>query len=134
MPRASSKRILIVDDDPALRMLLRKRLTSRSFQVLEAEDGPSGFALAEKKKPDLILLDILMPGEDGTLTYNALKENSKTRAIPVVFLTAVAQGYTRVREDGKGGRYFMLGKPFSPEKLLRIIRQALAEAAPPTRG
>ena len=125
--RPSSKRncILIVDDEPAMRLILNKRLTKHSFRVIEASDGPSCLAMARKMRPDLILLDILLPGEDGTLTYDALKENPKTKAIPVVFLSGLAKDFIHTREDGMGGRYFILGKPFSPRQLLRIIRKAM---------
>ena len=123
----SSQCILIVDDDPSLRMVLRKRLTDQSFRVFEAEDGPSGVALAKKKKPDLILLDIMMPGEDGIQSYHALKADPDTKGIPVVFISAIAEGLTHAQQDGTGSRYFVLGKPYSLDGLLGVVQQALGE-------
>ena len=122
-----SKCILIVDDDPSVRMVLRKRLEDRSFRVFEAEEGSSGLALAKRKRPDLILLDIVMPGEDGTQTYRALKEDPDTKAIPIVFLSALAQGMTQAQKDGMGGQYVVLGKSYSLDELLRTVQQALGE-------
>ncbi len=125
----NSKRILIVDDDPSVRMVLRKRLEDRSFRIFEAQEGSSGLALAKKNRPDLILLDIVMPGEDGIQTYRALKADPDTQAIPIVFLSALAEGMNQVQQDGMGGPYVVLGKPYSPDELLRKVQQALGETA-----
>ena len=122
-----SKCILIVDDDPSVRMVLRKRLEDRSFRIFEAQEGSSGLALAKRKQPDLILLDIVMPGEDGIQTYHALRADPDTKAIPILFLSALAQGMTQVQKDGMGGPYVVLGKPYSLDELLRVVQQALGE-------
>ena len=93
---------------------------------VEAADGPAALSAAKERKPDLILLDIMMPGQKGTRVYQTLREDPDTRAIPVVFLTGLAQGQLPyAQQDESEGRYFVLGKPYSPDELLRTIRQAL---------
>ena len=119
------KRILIIDDEPDVRGLLKVRLTANRFQVLEAGDGPSGISIAKQNKPDLILLDILMPGMGGIETYRALKSDPVTQDTPIIFLTALAQSMAPTESRLKG--YAMLGKPYQPEELLQEIRKNLGE-------
>lgn len=122
------KKILIVDDEPDVRTVLSTRLTSNGFEVLEAPDGPAGIALALKEKPDLILLDILMPGQDGVETYHSLKRESATKEIPIIFLTALSQNISLTRHSlDLGSSYAILGKPYQPTELIREIHLALGE-------
>lgn len=118
------KTILIIDDEVGLRNLLKFRLVSFGFDVLVAEDGYVGIEMAKTKKPDLIILDIMMPYFNGVEVCKKLKADYKTREIPIVFLSVLAQ-----KEDiemGKqAGAEFFLTKPYDPEKLNLVIRMAL---------
>ncbi|MDD5018985.1 MAG: response regulator [Candidatus Omnitrophica bacterium] len=118
------KTILIIDDEVGLRNLLKFRLVSFGFDVLVAEDGYTGIDLAKSMKPNLIILDIMMPYFNGIEVCRKLKSDYATKDIPVVFLSVLAQ-----KEDiemGKqAGAEFFLTKPYDPEKLNFVIRMAL---------
>jgi DNA-binding response OmpR family regulator len=117
------KSILIIDDEVGLRNLLKFRLVSFGFDVLVAEDGYAGIELAKNRMPDLIILDIMMPYFNGIEVCKKLKSDYKTKDIPVVFLTVLAQ-----KEDIEMGREagaeFFLTKPYDPEKLNAVLRMA----------
>ncbi len=118
------KTILIIDDEVGLRNLLKFRLASFGFDVLMAEDGYAGLEMAKARKPNLIILDIMMPYFNGIEVCKKLKSDYETRDIPVVFLSVLAQ-----KEDIELGREagaeFFLTKPYDPEKLNLIIQMAL---------
>ncbi len=120
------KKILVVDDNSETRKVLKARLNEYGFEVLEAADGSLGFGVAKREKPDLVLLDIMMPGQNGIETYNALKKDLATKAIPVVFLTGLAQDSVPLQSSSNPQeRYWVVGKPYQPEELLKTIKQAL---------
>lgn len=126
METRKQKKILIIDDEPDVRTLLRTRLCANNFEVFEAGDGPSGIALAREKKPDLILLDILMPGQDGVETYHSLNRDPKTKEIPVIFLTALAERVSLTKHGLELGKsYAILGKPYRADELIQEIQGAL---------
>ena len=113
--------ILIVDDHPVNRSLIKKTLTKEGYIVLSAENGPDGRQLAAEKHPDLILLDIEMPGEDGFEVIEKLKHNPATATIPVLFLT----GLFKVDVKLKGfelGAVDYITKPFHPHEVLARVR------------
>jgi signal transduction histidine kinase/CheY-like chemotaxis protein len=83
-------RVLSIDDDEVARYLVRQYLPAPAFEILEAADGPAGIARAEAEQPDVILLDLMMPGMDGRQVRRALLEDERTRGIPVVILTSHA--------------------------------------------
>lgn len=118
------KSVLIIDDEVGLRNLLKFRLVSFGYDVLVAEDGYSGLELAKDRKPDLIILDIMMPYLNGIEVCKKLKSDYKTKDIPVIFLTVLAQ-----KEDIEMGRQagaeFFLTKPYDPGKLNDVLTQAL---------
>lgn len=120
---SQKKVILIIDDEVGLRDLLKFRLVSFGFDVLVAEDGYAGIELAKIRKPDLIILDIMMPYFNGIEVCKKLKADYSIKDIPVVFLSVLAQ-----KEDiamGKeAGAEFFLTKPYDPEKLNLILKMA----------
>lgn len=118
------KNVLIIDDEVGIRNLLKFRLVSFGFDVLIAEDGYTGIELAKSKKPDLIILDIMMPYLNGIEVCKKLKSDYETRDIPVVFLSVLAQKEDIEMGKEAGGDFF-LTKPYDPEKLNHIIHMAL---------
>lgn len=122
------KKILVIDDEPQVRALLNIRLTANGFKVLEAGDGLSGIALAREERPDLILLDILMPGHDGVEIYHALMQDPVTKGVPVIFLTALARNISLTKHSLElGESYAILGKPYNPQELLQEIQRAVGD-------
>ncbi|WP_119167940.1 PleD family two-component system response regulator [Algihabitans albus] len=116
-----SARILVVDDIPTNVKLLEARLTAEYFDVLTANDGPSALALAASEAPDLILLDVMMPGMDGLEVCRCLKADSATRHIPVVMVTALTDVGDRVRGLEAGADDF-LSKPVNEVALFARVR------------
>ena len=123
------KKILIVDDNAETRKVLNCRLSSVQFSVLEAQDGPSAVALAKQEQPQLILLDVIMPGQDGLQTYDVLRHDPSTKEIPIVFLSGLACNLPpRWMSTGGAENFWVVGKPYQSEQLMQIIRKALGEA------
>ena len=84
-------RVLVIDDEAPIRLLCRVNLEAEGMTVLEAKDGPSGVEKAKQEHPDVILLDVMMPGLDGWRVAEELLEDGNTHEIPIVFLTARAE-------------------------------------------
>jgi DNA-binding response OmpR family regulator len=118
----SAKRILIVDDEPHIRRLLAERLTADGFEVAEADNGEECLELIGDFLPDLVLLDLMMPGADGLEVLSRIRTEPKHAAIPVIILTAKGQDTDRELAFAGGAADFVT-KPFSPMKLLARIRE-----------
>jgi two-component system cell cycle response regulator len=114
-------RILVVDDVPANVRLLDAKLTAEYFEVLTANDGPSALETAQTQAPDLILLDVMMPGMDGFEVAERLKADAKTRHIPIVMITALTDTADRVRGLEAGADDF-LSKPVNDVALFARVR------------
>ena len=117
-------RVLVIDDEAPIRLLCRVNLEAEGMSVLEASDGPSGLAAAASGMPDVILLDVMMPGLDGWGVAEALLENSETSDIPIIFLTARAEFRDRARGLDIGGVDYIT-KPFNPVELAPLVRSLL---------
>jgi len=118
----ANEKILMIDDEDDIRTVAQMSLqTVGGFQVLLASGGEEGLEMLEREKPDLILLDVMMPGIDGPGTLKRLKENPETAHIPVVFLTAKAQ-QMELEELKSMGAAGVLTKPFDPMKLPELVR------------
>ncbi|HSL64838.1 MAG TPA: response regulator [Gaiellaceae bacterium] len=117
-------RVLVIDDEAPIRLLCRVNLEAEGMRVLEAADGPSGLETARRELPDVILLDVMMPGLDGWRVAEYLLEDERTRSIPIVFLTARAEFRDRARGLDVGGVDYIT-KPFNPVELARIVRELL---------
>ena len=89
--------VLVIDDEAPIRLLCRVNLEAEGMLVLEAADGPSGLDTAKREAPDVILLDVMMPGLDGWRVAEQLLEDGRTRDIPIIFLTARAEFRDRAR-------------------------------------
>jgi two-component system cell cycle response regulator DivK len=119
-----SKRILIVEDHEDNRRILRDLLTSKGYDVIEADDGINGVNTATAFRPDLILMDIQLPGIDGHEATRRIKANSETRKIPVIVVTSYALNGDEVKAFGAGCDAYV-PKPFSPRELLAKVREYL---------
>ncbi|MEL6137649.1 MAG: response regulator [Cyanobacteria bacterium J06626_23] len=113
----TGKRILVVDDEPDIHKIAQLGLSmTTSWEVLTATSGADGFEIALKEQPDAILLDAMMPVQDGIATIQQLKAEPKTQDIPVIFFTAKAQAANR-REFYQLGASGVVTKPFDPTTL-----------------
>jgi DNA-binding response OmpR family regulator len=113
-------RVLVIDDEAPIRLLCRVNLEAAGMEVLEAEDGPSGLAAARAENPDVILLDVMMPGMDGWQVLERLLDDEKTQDIPIIFLTARAE----LRDQARGlelGSVDYVTKPFNPVHLAPLV-------------
>jgi DNA-binding response OmpR family regulator len=117
-------RVLVIDDEAPIRLLCRVNLEAEGMSVLEASDGPSGLATAASDTPDVILLDVMMPGLDGWGVAEALLESEDTAHIPIIFLTARAEFRDRARGLDIGGVDYIT-KPFNPVELAPLVRALL---------
>ncbi len=123
----AKKRMLIVDDEALSRALLRDCLQAAGYEPLEARDGTEGLAKAASLPPDVILLDVLMPGLDGFEVCQGLKANPATTPIPVIFVTMVQDATLNRRAYQAGGAACIL-KPVRREALLALLAAVLATA------
>ena len=124
----SQKTILIVDDDPDVRLGLHLRLKANHYNVIFAADGMASIAEARKHMPDLILLDLGLPAGDGFSVMERLKANDSLSLIPVIVLSARDVNANKDRALKAGAKAF-LQKPVDNAQLLSVIRQALGEPA-----
>jgi DNA-binding response OmpR family regulator len=121
-------RVLVIDDEAPIRLLCRVNLEAEGMAVIEAGDGPSGLEAARSEHPDLILLDVMMPGLDGWGVAEALLEDDETSSIPIIFLTARAEFRDRARGLDIGGVDYIT-KPFNPVELAPLVRDLLERLA-----
>jgi DNA-binding response OmpR family regulator len=117
-------KVLIVDDEAPIRLLCRVNLEAERMEVLEAADGQSGVEIARAERPDIVLLDVMMPGMDGWQVAERLAEDEDTKHIPLVFLTARAELRDRAKGLELGGVDYIT-KPFNPVELASIVEELL---------
>jgi DNA-binding response OmpR family regulator len=117
-------RVLVIDDEAPIRLLCRVNLQAAGMEVMEAPDGAAGLELARTAQPDVILLDVMMPGLDGWKVAEDLLDNPATDDIPIVFLTARAELRDRARGIDLGGVDYVT-KPFNPLELAPLVRELL---------
>ena len=124
MPDGGQVRVLVIDDEAPIRLLCRVNLEAEGIEVVEAADGRSGLDLARAEHPDVVLLDVMMPGLDGWRVAEELLEDDETRGIPIIFLTARAEFRDRARGLDIGGVDYVT-KPFNPLELAPLVRDLL---------
>jgi CheY-like chemotaxis protein len=123
-----SKRVIVVDDDKEIREIITFVLARNGFEVTSASNGQQLHAMLVQFIPDLIILDVMMPGEDGYQICNSLQNNPQTRHIPVIIMTAHAEDiYERISVDL--GAAVHMTKPFHPFNLLEQVK-VLLQATP----
>jgi DNA-binding response OmpR family regulator len=119
-------KVLLIEDESAVRLIVRVNLELHGFEVIEAADGAAGLALARAEAPDLVVLDLMLPEVDGWQVARELLDDRQTCAIPIVFLSAHADSSTRERALALGAREFIT-KPFDPLSLAARLAELLAE-------
>ncbi len=122
-----AKKILAVDDEAEVLSLLEKRLVAAGYEVVTATNGKDAIAIAKRDLPALIVLDILMPGMDGSETAAKLQDDPKTRNIPVLFLTCLFTKREEHLEGHEVGRNFFVAKPYEPQELLSEISKLIGK-------
>ena len=124
----AATRVLVIDDEAPIRLLCRVNLEAEGMDVLEAADGPTGLEKARAETPDVVLLDVMMPGLDGWRVAEELLDDPRTQSIPIVFLTARAELRDRARGIDLGGIDYVT-KPFNPVELAPLVRALLTRVA-----
>ena len=118
------KSILVVDDDESHLMMVRQMLLSKGYSVLAASTGEEGLQIVKSQKPDLVLLDVIMPGIKGRDVCKAIKEDEETKDIPVVFLTA-KDSEDDIAAEIEVGASAHLTKPVDPSQMIQTIEEVL---------
>ncbi len=125
------KNIMVVDDEMDIRYVIRKMLEREGFAVMEAESGEDALDKLKKAKPDLILLDIMMPGIDGWETCARIKSNNDLTSIPVVMLTAKTAEEDKIKALEECGAEWHISKPIDMAKFVETVKWLLE--SPPRR-
>jgi DNA-binding response OmpR family regulator len=115
-------KILVVDDEQDVAKALKVRLKANGYHVVLASDSVQAFIMANKERPDLIILDIMIPGGGGFVVAERLKQSQTTHHIPIIFLTGIPGGEEKASKLGASG-YVM--KPYHPDELMETIHRAL---------
>lgn len=121
-----AKVILLADDEPDTVVLVHERLKKAGYEVMTAFTGDEVLEKVQQTPPDLILLDIVMPGMNGYRVCRRLKENQTTQKIPVILFTALQKNDLLVTAQASGAD-MIISKPFEAEELLRVVNQFLKE-------
>jgi DNA-binding response OmpR family regulator len=120
-------RVLVVDDDPVILKLLRVNFEIEGFEVIAAADGREGLERARRDEPDVVVSDVMMPGLDGLGMLASLRADERTRHLPVILLTAKAQG-ADVEQGRALGADDYVTKPFDPLELIDRVNAVAARA------
>lgn len=117
--------ILVVDDDPEIVTMLSTRLGKRGYQVSTANDGHRAIELARRERPDVVLLDVMMPGKSGWEVARALKQDPVTQDIKIVMVTAIGEQVNEITSPLYGADAH-IDKPFEFDRLEKVITQLIA--------
>lgn len=126
MTKPQGASILVVDDDPEIVAMLTTRLSHRGYRVATASDGHRALELAKREKPDLVLLDVMMPGKSGWEVARALKQDPVTQAIKIVMVTAIGEQVNEITSPLYGADAH-IDKPFEFERLEKVIGGLLTD-------
>jgi two-component system alkaline phosphatase synthesis response regulator PhoP len=124
----AGQKILVVEDEPDIRKLVQYNLAQERFKVLEAEDGEQALKIVQRDRPNLLILDLMLPGLSGIELCRILRDRSDTARLPILMLTAKAGETDRVLGLEMGADDY-LTKPFSPRELVARVRAILRRAA-----
>lgn len=126
-PPKNTKRLLLIDDDPNLILLVRDYLEFRGYEVITAENGKLAWQVLAETTPDLIICDIMMPEMDGYAFVEKLRQDAKLKCLPVIFLSAKGQTHDRIKGLNTGADVYIV-KPFEPEELVAQVESSLRQA------
>lgn len=121
-------RILVADDDPEILTLLGLRLKQRGYEVIEASDGEMALEQAREKKPDLVILDVMMPQKNGWEVARELKQGADTKDLGIIILTAIGEKMNELTSPLYGADEY-IDKPFEFDKLEKAITAVLEKRA-----
>lgn len=120
-----AKKILIIEDDKFLRELISKKLTKEGFEILEAMDGEEGLRKAKEEKPNLVLLDLILPGIDGFEVLARIKEDTKVSNIPIIILSNLGQRDDIERGMKLGAVDYLIKAHFTPSEIIEKVKTVL---------
>ncbi|MCM8810932.1 MAG: response regulator [Candidatus Omnitrophica bacterium] len=118
------KKILIIEDDPEERLILSRELKRAEYIVYEAPTGEEGLKIFKKEKPDLVILDVVLPGIDGWEVLRRIKKGPLSRRIPVMMLTGKSEDKDKIKGYEIGADYYVT-KPYNVNKLLPVIKSLI---------
>ena len=121
------KRLLLIDDDPNLILLVKDYLEFRGYEVITAENGREALEVLEQEIPDMIICDVMMPEMDGYAFVNQVRQEERTSWIPILFLSAKGQSGDKIKGINIGADVYMV-KPFEPEELVAQVEASLKQA------
>jgi DNA-binding response OmpR family regulator len=121
----NKNKILIIEDEPILVGMYRDKFESAGFKVLTSDEVNNGLVIAEKERPELVILDILLPKENGTSFLEKWKENSKISSIPVVVLSNFDDPQTKEVARNLGARKYLIKTDYEPRDLLKEVNKIL---------
>lgn len=121
------RKILVVDDEPSIRLAVM-RMLEKTYDILEAENGEDAIKIVEEQKPDLILIDLMMPKMDGYTACSKIKSKEETSGIPIVILTAIGHELNKKFASEMGADGYIT-KPFTLEELLDVTNRFVKEGA-----
>jgi len=122
-----AKKILIVEDDTFLRELISQKLSNEGYDITEAADGEQGLKELEKEKPDLILLDLILPGLDGFEFLSKLKEDAQLSGVPVIILSNLGQKDDIEKALQMGADDYLIKAHFTPGEIVNKVKGVLGE-------
>ena len=124
---STSKRVVCIEDEPEMIDLVKLILSRKGYQVIGAMGGREGLEAIAREKPDIVLLDLMMPDMDGWEVYQKMKANDGTKSIPVIVVTAKAQSIDKVLGLHIAKVDDSITKPFGPQELLESVEKVLAQ-------
>lgn len=126
---ATSAKILLVDDDITLHEMYAERLRAEGYTIVSAYDGEEALKKIDKDKPDLVLLDIMMPRMNGIDVLKKMREDKKTADLPVILLTALVQEIDKVKKIMKSYDQYLIKSETMPAKVISAIEKTLKQSA-----
>lgn len=121
------KIILLIEDEKDVREIYKTKFEKEGYKVITASSGTVGLNLAIKKKPDLILLDLILPLKEGFVVLKELKDHPKTKSIPVIILSNLDQEYEKKMGKSLGADLYLSKTDVTPDEVLKIVKEFLAK-------
>ena len=123
---SNGRRVLLIEDEPAIRDIYSTKLRMTGYEVLEARDGLEGLDRALHDRPDIVLLDVLMPEKDGFETLSDLKANASSRDVPVILMTNLNQDFEVKRGMSLGAAAYLVKANTSLDKIVETVEKTLS--------